>query len=119
MESELAARDILARNTHNNLFHLKMPSHNASQQSVLNQYHGFILNKLALVPFGQDTKLTQLYKTSLEHLIALPPQYFKNECFVEGVVEHLCIWQRNMGDYGAWPYTRAAFFSIEDKVKKN
>lgn len=59
-------------------------------------YHGFILNKLALIPFEEDPKMVQLFRTSLEHLLQLPLDYYKNEEFVEELTEYLCIWEKHM-----------------------
>jgi len=72
MESKLAAKGVFLRNNHSNSFHIKIPSHNASRKLVENMCHAYILNKLALIPFHEDQKTTQLYKNSLENLIELP-----------------------------------------------
>ena len=81
--------------------------------------HTFILNKLALVPFQEDQQQTHLYQQSLEILLELPKEYFRNDSFVGDLTDHLVTWEKRMGQFGSWPYTRAAFYSIEEKVKKN
>jgi hypothetical protein len=96
MESKLAVQDIYARNNHNNLFQLKVPSPNASQHSLRHMAHAFILSKLALIPFHEDAKTTQLYRTSLEELLALPKEYFKSPHFVEQLTDYLTLWEQNM-----------------------
>lgn len=70
MRSDIqTAVDILYRNQHQNPFQLKVPSHNASRDAILLQCRAFVLNKLALVPFFQSHRLTNLYQTVLQTLI--------------------------------------------------
>ena len=32
---------------------------------------------------------------------------------------HIENWEKHMKDFGTWPYTRAALYAVEEKVKKN
>lgn len=79
----------------------------------------FTLNKLALLPFYQSESLVGLYKLALEALLNQREGVMRKEEFVEGLVGHLENWQINMGGLGSWQYTRAAFFSLEERVRKN
>ena len=79
MEAKRAAEGVLLRNEHLNLFQLKVPSHHASRQSVENMSQAFLLNKLSLLPFHHDQQLTHLYRQTLENLLQLPLEHFKNE----------------------------------------
>lgn len=79
----------------------------------------FTLNKLALLPFYQSESLVGLYKLALEALLNQREDVMRKEEFVEGLVGHLENWQINMGGLGSWQYTRAAFFSLEERVRKN
>lgn len=79
----------------------------------------FTLNKLALLPFYQSEGLIGLYKLALEALLSQREEVMRREEFLEGLVWHLENWQINMGGLGSWQYTRAAFFSLEERMKRN
>jgi hypothetical protein len=75
--------------------------------------HALVLNKLALLPFYENEQFSRLYKLSLEFIISSDGERFKRTAFIEEVMAHVVGWQLNMSMFGAWPYTRACFYSIE------
>lgn len=113
------AHDIFNRNTHSDPFAIKIPSNFATKQNIDVMTHAFILNKIALLPFYQNERLTQLYKMSLEYLVNQEKTKYKNQRFIDGMVNHLQNWQINMSMFGVWPYTRACFYRIQERLKEN